>query len=97
PISAASLPLPTGAATQTTLASLLTALGTPFQAGASIGNTSFAATQAVAANLNATVVGTGTFAVQAAQSGTWNVTNVSGTISLPTGASTSALQTTGNT
>lgn len=30
------------------------------------------------------------------QSGTWNVTNVSGTISLPTGAATSALQTTGN-
>lgn len=30
------------------------------------------------------------------QSGTWNVTNVSGTISLPTGAATAALQTTGN-
>lgn len=30
------------------------------------------------------------------QSGTWNITNVSGTISLPTGAATSALQTTGN-
>lgn len=30
-------------------------------------------TQATAANLNATVVGTGTFAVQATQSGTWNV------------------------
>jgi hypothetical protein len=39
----------------------------------SITNTSFAATQATAANLNATVVGTGTFAVQAAQSGTWNI------------------------
>lgn len=39
----------------------------------------------------------GTFAVQAAQSGTWNITNISGTVSLPTGASTSALQTTGNT
>lgn len=31
------------------------------------------------------------------QSGIWNITNVSGTISLPTGASTSALQATGNT
>lgn len=31
---------------------------------------------ATAANLNATVVGTGTFAVQAAQSGTWNVGTV---------------------
>ena len=38
-----------------------------------ISNTSFAATQATAANLNATVVGTGTFATQAAQSGTWTV------------------------
>ena len=34
--------------------------------------------------------------VAATQSGTWNVNNVSGTVSLPTGASTSALQTTGN-
>lgn len=48
--------------------------------------------QATAGNLNATVVGTGTFAVQAAQSGTWNITNVSGTVSLPTGASTAAKQ-----
>lgn len=31
------------------------------------------------------------------QSGTWNINNISGTISLPTGASTSSLQTTGNT
>ena len=38
------------------------------------------------------VTNAGTFAVQAAQSGTWNVTNVSGTISLPTGAATSAKQ-----
>lgn len=35
-------------------------------------------------------------AISAAQSGTWNITNVSGTISLPTGASTEAAQTTGN-
>ncbi len=31
------------------------------------------------------------------QSGTWNINNVSGTVSLPTGAATSSLQTTGNT
>jgi hypothetical protein len=43
----------------------------------SISNTSFGVTQATASNLNATVVGTGTFAVQAAQSGTWNVGTVS--------------------
>jgi hypothetical protein len=35
--------------------------------------------------------------ILATQSGTWNINNISGTISLPTGASTSALQTTGNT
>jgi hypothetical protein len=35
--------------------------------------------------------------VVASQAGTWNITNVSGTVSLPTGASTAALQTTGNT
>lgn len=35
--------------------------------------------------------------VAATQSGTWNITNVSGTVSLPTGASTSAKQDTGNT
>jgi len=43
-----------------------------------------------------TVDNAGTFAVQAAQSGTWNVNNVSGTVSLPTGASTAANQSTGN-
>lgn len=43
------------------------------------------------------VTNAGTFAVQAAQSGTWNVTNVSGTVSLPTGAATAARQDTGNT
>ena len=83
------LPLPTGAATETTVAGLLTntqlrasavnvAVNSALPTGAntigSIANTSFAATQ----------------------SGTWNVTNISGTVSLPTGAATSALQTTGN-
>lgn len=47
------------------ITSLIAAVGSPFQAGGSIGNTSFAATQATAANLNATVVGTGTFVTQA--------------------------------
>ena len=35
--------------------------------------------------------------VAATQSGVWNITDISGTVSLPTGASTAALQTTGNT
>jgi len=34
----------------------------------------------------------GTFLVQSAQSGTYNITNISGTISLPTGAATAAKQ-----
>jgi hypothetical protein len=44
--------------------------------------------QATAANLNATVTGT----VAASQSGTWDINNISGSISLPTGAATSAKQ-----
>src|SRR6202789_1968 len=35
--------------------------------------------------------------IPVAQSGTWNITNITGTVSLPTGAATSALQTSGNT
>lgn len=64
----------------------------PVSGTVAFSNSTIAVTQATASSLNATVVGTGTFAVQAAQSGTWNVTNISGTVSLPTGASTSALQ-----
>lgn len=63
--------------------------------------------QPTAANLNATVVqgtspwvtsGTATVSgtVAATQSGTWNLNNISGTISLPTGASTASNQTNGN-
>jgi len=59
----------------------------------SSGTDSVSVLQSTAASLNATVVGTGTFLVQAAQSGTWNINNISGTISLPTGASTAANQT----
>lgn len=51
--------------------------------------------QGTAANLNATVVGTGTFATQLTGS-TNNINNISGTVSLPSGASTSALQSNGN-
>src|SRR5258706_12139554 len=66
----------------TQLGTINTTLGTPFQAGASIANTTFGATQATAANLNATVVGTGTFAVQATTQGAVNITltDCSGTI-----------------
>lgn len=100
-VSAASLPLPSGAATEATLsamsAKLPAALGqTTMAASMSVAiasnQSALTVSQATAANLNATVVGTGTFAVQAAQSGTWNINNISGTVSLPTGAATAAKQ-----
>lgn len=62
-------------------------------AGASVGTGHGTAAGAIRVELPTD----GTGVVNAAQSGTWNVTNVSGTVSLPTGAATSALQTTGNT
>lgn len=51
---------------------------------ANAGTGNFTVVQATAANLNATVTGT----VSATQSGTWDINNISGTVSLPTGAST---------
>jgi hypothetical protein len=90
--------LPTGAATsakQPALGVAGTASSDVLTIQGIAGMTALTVAQATAANLNATVVGTGTFAVQAAQSGTWNINNVSGTVSLPTGASTSANQTNG--
>lgn len=47
--------LPSGAATSALQSTINTTLGTPFQAGGSIGNTTFAATQATASNLKAQV------------------------------------------
>ena len=55
---------------------------------ANAGTGSFTVAQATAANLNATVTGT----VAATQSGTWTVVGISGSVSLPTGASTEAKQ-----
>jgi hypothetical protein len=56
-----------------TTAWLVTGTGGVFPATQS-GTWSVTATQAIAANLNATVIGTGTFAVQASQAGTWTNT-----------------------
>lgn len=53
--------------------------------------------QTLSGYLRSIVTNAGTFLVQAVQSGAWSITNISGTISLPTGASTSALQSTINT
>jgi hypothetical protein len=63
--------------TANTTAWLVTGTGGTFPATQS-GSWTVTASQATAASLNATVVGTGTFAVQAAQSGTWTVTGSGG-------------------
>jgi len=119
PVSAASLPLPTGAATSanqpTNAAAASTTSGQT--GGLALGAVTTAApsyTTATSNYLSLTTAGalrvdgsavtqpvSGTFwqatqpvsgTVTANQGGTWNVTNISGTISLPTGASTSANQ-----
>lgn len=124
PVTLASSPLPTGAATAanqaTEIASLSSIDGKTPALGQAVAAssvpvvltaaqlttltplTSVTVTQATGTNLHtvvdnfpATQPVSGT--VAATQSGTWNITNVSGTVSLPTGASTSSLQTTGNT
>lgn len=95
--------LPTGAATSakqdtgnTSLASIDTKLTSPLTVNATLSaeTTKVIGTVNVAAAQTIAVTNAGTFATQAAQSGTWNVTNVSGTVSLPTGASTAANQST---
>jgi hypothetical protein len=92
PVSAASLPLPTGAAT----AAKQPALGTAGTASSDVisiqGIASMTPIQVGDNSGSLTVDNAGTFAVQAAQSGTWNITNISGTVSLPTGAATAAKQ-----
>ena len=90
PISAASLPLPTGAATNAELITINTTLGSPFQAGGSIGNTSFIATQSSGANLHVDV---DNFPATQPVSGTVAVSNfpatqpVSGTVTANQGTS----------
>lgn len=85
-------------------ASLAGTLGVSGTVTANLSATDNAVLDAIAASLAGTltvgshaVTNAGTFATQAAQSGTWNITNVSGTVSLPTGASTAANQSTANT
>lgn len=82
PVTVGSLPLPTGAATEATLSALSAKFG-------SLGQALMAASAPVViASDQSAVPVSGT--VAATQSGTWNVNNVSGTVSLPTGASTEA-------
>ncbi len=120
PVSLASSPLPTGAATEATLASRLsesdfdTKVGSLTEAAPASDTASSGLNgrlQRIAQRLTSlialipTALGQGTMAtsfkvvlpsdqsaIPASQSGTWNVTNISGTVSLPTGAATSANQ-----
>lgn len=74
-ISAASLPLPTGAATETTLAAMSAKL--PASVGAKVS----------AASLSI-VFASDITGFPVTQSGTWNINDITGTVSLPTGAAT---------
>lgn len=90
PISAVSLPLPTGAATS----AKQPALGTAGFASSDVlsvqGITSMTPLKVDGSGVTQPVSGT----VAATQSGAWNIGNITGTVSLPIGASTSANQTT---
>lgn len=119
PVSAASLPLPAGAATsanqlpdnhQVTVSNASIAVTGPLTDAqlratavpidqTQVGGTAVATGNGVAGAGSQRVViasDNTAFSVNAIQSGSWNVGNVTGTVSLPTGASTSALQTSGN-
>lgn len=91
-VTAASLPLPTGAATATlqttgnnTLSNIDTKLGGTLSVNVGLTD---AQLRASAVPISFTRLASGTDSVSAVQSGTWNITNISGTVSLPTGAAT---------
>lgn len=90
PISAASLPLPTGASTAANQATGNTSLSSIDGKLNSLGQKTMLASAPV-------VLASDQSAIPSSQSGVWNITNVSGTVSLPTGASTAANQSTANT
>lgn len=85
------LSLTTAGALRTDASATIQPVSGTVTANAGTGN--FTVVQATGTNLH-TVVDSGSIA--ATQSGTWNITNISGIVSLPTGASTSDLQITGN-
>ena len=83
--------LPTGASTLTEQQSQTTHLSNiSGKLPATLGQKAMAASMAV-------VVASDQSAIPSSQSGTWNIADVTGTISLPTGAATGAKQDTGNT
>lgn len=90
PISAASLPLPTGASTSALQTTGNTSLSSIDGKTPALGQALAAASVPVV--LTAAQVSTLTplSTVAATQSGTWNINNISGTVSLPTGAASEA-------
>lgn len=92
PVSAAALPLPSGAATSANQSTEITSLGN-IDTSTSAMNAKFGSLgQKAMAGSAPVVIASDQSAVPASQSGTWNINNVSGTVSLPTGASTLAKQ-----
>jgi tellurite resistance protein len=77
PISAASLPLPSGAATESSLVAMSGKLP------ATLG-------QKVSAQSMSVTIASDQSDIDVAQAGTWDIQNITGTVSLPTGASTEA-------
>lgn len=71
----------------TSLVTINTTLGTPFQTGGAIAALPAGTAIIGKVGIDQTTPGT-TNLVSAGQSGAWNITNVSGTVSLPTGAAT---------
>lgn len=98
PVSVNSLPLPSGAAISAWQVSSDASINSLLKPASTLTKvtTVDTITNPVTVNSHA-VTNAGTFATQAAQSGTWNVTNISGTVSLPTGAATLAAQTSSDT
>lgn len=105
----AALPLPSGASTaanqttiNTSVQAVTTSLGTDGASPPSIAGTGVRGWlreiyDRLVAGLDRTwTLSSGTDSVSAVQSGAWNITNVSGTISLPTGAATASNQATAN-
>lgn len=79
------------------ITSLITALGSPFQAGGSIGNTAFGVNNGAGASAVNIQDGGNTITVDGTVGISGTVPISSSSLPLPTGASSSTLQTTGNT
>jgi len=97
PVTISSAALPAGAATSALQTTGNTSLGTIDTSTAAINAKLGSLGQKAMAGSAPVVLASDQSAIPASQSGTWNINNISGTVSIPTGAATSALQTTGNT